>query len=109
MIAMLSIEDIAVDVIQESILNWYEEDENFTEQQAEQVYSAVYHKLKYGGWKAAKEELESHNLDGIASYIEASFDYAYDDKKERHIEEAKQSKEEALQADADSVKQMELF
>ena len=59
--------------IQESILNWYEEDENFTEQQAEQIYSAVYNKLKYGGWKAAKEELESHNLDGIASYIEASY------------------------------------
>ena len=30
-------------------------------------------------------------------------------EKERHIEEAKRSKEEALQADADSVKQMELF
>ena len=62
--------------IQESILNWYEEDENYTEQQAEQVYSAVYHKLKYGGWMAAKEELESHGLDAIAEHIESAYDYA---------------------------------
>ena len=109
MIAMLSIEDIADDLIQESILNWYEEDENYTEQQAEQVYSTVYHKLKCGGWEAAKEELESHGLDVIVEHVESAYDYACDDEKERYIEEAKRSKEEALQSDADSVKQMELF
>ena len=109
MIAMLSIEQIAVDILGGSIFNWYEEDENYTEQEAEQIWSAVYHKLKCGGWKAAKEELESHGLDVIVEHVESAYDYAYNDEKERYIEEAKRSKEEALQADADSVKQMELF
>ena len=102
MIAMLSIEQIAVDILGGSIFNWYEEDENCTEQEAEQIWSVVYHKLKCGGWGAAKEELESHGLDVIVEHVESAYDYACDDEKERR-------KEEALQADADSVKQMELF
>ena len=110
MIEMLSIEQIAVDILGGSIFNWYEEDENCTEEQeAEQIWSAVYNKLKHGGWMAAKEELESHGLDVIVEHVESAYDYACDDEKSRHIEETKQSKEEALQADADSVKQMELF
>ena len=106
---MLSIEQIAVDILGGSIFNWYEEDENYTEKEAEQIWSAVYHKLKYGGWMAAKEELESHGLDAIAEHIEAMYADMLAEEEYRHIEEAKRSKEEALQADADSVKQMELF
>ena len=48
--------------------NWYEEDENCTEQEAEQIWSAVYHKLKCGGWGAGKEELESHGLTELILY-----------------------------------------
>ena len=106
---MLSIEDIAFDVIEESIFNWYEDDDDLSKEQIQQIYSAVYHKLKCGGWEMAKDELLERSLEVIVNHIEASYAYELDEEENRQIENAKQSKEEALQADADSVKQMELF
>ena len=106
---MVTIESVAFDLLEESIDNWDEDDEYLSVERAQQISSAVYNKLKCGGWGAAKEELESRGLDAIAEHIEAMYADMLAEEEYRHIEEAKRSKEEALQADADSVKQMELF
>ena len=106
---MADIEKIASELLPGYIQGWYEEDVEVDPDRVGSIFANLMEKFEAEGWDATAQELRNRKMDPIVVCIEESYCQALDNEEAEAIYNAQQRKEQALQADADSVEQMELF
>ena len=106
---MADIEQIASELLPGYVWGWFEEDIDVDPEQAHRVCTDLMAKFESAGWESTAQALKDRMMNPIVECIEVAYCREVETEEAEARIEAAQRKEQALQADASRVEQMELF